>query len=45
MFKNGSIYEYEKFDQQTYETFAKEDKKGSFLNAVIKKKYKGQRIA
>lgn len=44
MFAQGAIYEYENFDNQTYEDFAKDPRKGSFLNSVIKRKFHGTRI-
>lgn len=41
---NPKIYEYEGVDNETYESFAKESKKGVALNTVVKK-YPYQRVA
>lgn len=45
--KNMSIYEYEGVDAQTYEEFVAEDKKGAFLNSVLKRgsKYRCQKVS
>jgi hypothetical protein len=43
-FKNGSVYEYNGVDSQTWEAFKTSDSAGKFFNQAIKGNYPSRRI-
>ncbi len=43
-FKNGSVYEYEDVDEETWEDFQETDSIGEFYNREIKGNYKSRRL-
>lgn len=43
-FTSGAKYLYKDVDEQTFEDFEKAESKGKFLNKVLKKEFKAEKL-